>query len=79
MIDALPHHNKLTPQVPSRWESFIERLEGTAKEDCLIFYEAEMQVLHKQYKNGPIGPMRLKVCPIFRFMKFSSSVVEYSL
>ena len=44
----------LRRQIPSRWNAFIEKLERTAKEDCLAFYEAEMAFLHKKYDNGNV-------------------------
>ncbi|KXJ23571.1 hypothetical protein AC249_AIPGENE12446 [Exaiptasia diaphana] len=47
-------------QIPSRWNIFIEKLEKTAKEDCLSFYEGEMALLHKKYDNGPIPQHELQ-------------------
>ncbi|XP_078606478.1 uncharacterized protein LOC144879110 [Branchiostoma floridae x Branchiostoma japonicum] len=47
-------------QIPSRWNVFIDKLERTAKEDCLLFYEGEMAVLYKGRDNGPIIPQELE-------------------
>ncbi|CAM5999695.1 unnamed protein product, partial [Sphagnum balticum] len=42
--------------VPNRWDSFVGRLQLTATEDCLKFYEADMDVLIKdQYNDEPVN------------------------
>ncbi|XP_048587556.1 guanylate-binding protein 2 [Nematostella vectensis] len=47
-------------QIPSRWNTFLEKLERTANEDCLEFYEGEMALLHNKYDHGPIPPVELQ-------------------
>ena len=42
--------------VPNRWDAFVTRLQQTAVEDCLTFYEADMNVLIvDQYNNNAIN------------------------
>lgn len=42
--------------VPNRWDAFVNRLQQTATEDCLKFYETEMNVLlMEEYRNEPIN------------------------
>ena len=42
--------------VPNRWDAFVTRLQQTAVEDCLKFYEADMNVLIvDQYNNNAIN------------------------
>ncbi len=42
--------------VPNRWDAFVIRLQQTAVEDCLKFYEADMNVLIiDEYNNNAIN------------------------
>lgn len=45
--------------VPNRWDAFINRLQQTALQDCLKFYEADMNVLIiDEYNNNAINMKR---------------------
>ncbi|KAG1660232.1 Guanylate-binding protein 5 [Nymphon striatum] len=46
-------------EVPSRWKVFIERLEKTATEDCIKFYDGEMSLVLNSNENKPIPVLKL--------------------
>ncbi|XP_054157665.1 guanylate-binding protein 1-like [Oppia nitens] len=45
--------------IPNRWDAFVARLQETAIEDCLKFYEADMNVLIiDEYDNNAINILK---------------------
>ncbi|XP_064459137.1 guanylate-binding protein 2-like [Ornithodoros turicata] len=45
--------------VPSRWNSFVEKITQSSTEDCLMFYESEMRVLFAEHDEGAINEAEL--------------------
>lgn len=42
--------------VPSRWDTFVERLQSTASDDCTKFYNKELDsFLSERHKNEPVS------------------------
>lgn len=39
-------------QIPGRWEIFLKELKISAVEDCITFYESDMEVLHRRAQKG---------------------------
>ncbi|GAB6024572.1 hypothetical protein CHUAL_009723 [Chamberlinius hualienensis] len=46
--------------VPTRWIAFTQHLQTTATEDCLKFYDGELNLLHNQSAGQPIIPQAFK-------------------
>lgn len=42
-------------QVPSRWNAFLEQMHLSSVEDCIKFYETEINLLLKKYNQGKRG------------------------
>jgi hypothetical protein len=40
--------------IPGRWRIFVDGLKDTARSDCLVFYDAEMSIIHSKYDDGMV-------------------------
>ena len=50
--------NRLIMQVPSRWDAFIEQLHASSVDDCIMFYESEMNSILRKYNQGTLIAIR---------------------
>ena len=49
IMDALTY---CFSQIPGRWEVFIDQLKVNALDDCVVFYESDMNVIQRQHNYG---------------------------
>jgi hypothetical protein len=47
--------------IPGRWRIFVDGLKDTARSDCLVFYDAEMSIIHSKYDDGPINATKFRL------------------
>ena len=42
----------ITDQVPSRWNAFLEQMHLNSVNDCILFYESEVNLLLRKHNYG---------------------------
>ena len=52
LVTSLQHIVVPLVQIPGRWEMMVGRLKQSAEEDCVLFYDAEMSVIHRLHQHG---------------------------